>query len=139
MRDLFIKYFGRILAILGCTTLVTACYGVPYAHYHVSGHIVDSETDQPIKDIKVRAVPSYEGTDEYPFDMSTTTDSLGYFELYGAGDIEPPVYIIECNDVDGELNGSYEPVIEEIPYEESYDIVIRMTPEHKKHRSCLTK
>ena len=27
--NLFIKYFGRLLALLGCTTMVTACYGIP--------------------------------------------------------------------------------------------------------------
>ena len=60
---------------------------------------MDSETEKPIQDIKVRAVPSG--------------------------------FIIECTDVDGELNGSYESVIEEIPYDEFHDLIINMTPKRK--------
>lgn len=112
MNNFIIKHFGRILAILGCSTLVTACYGVPYDEYdphaRVSGRVVDSETDQPIQDIKVRAVPANES-----FDPSTTE------------------YIIECTDIDGEMNGSYEPVTKKIAYDESLDIVIKMTPKRQ--------
>ena len=61
MRNFIIKYFGRLLAIIGCSTMVTACYGVPYDEYipreGISGRVVDSETGEPIKGIKVRAVP----------------------------------------------------------------------------------
>lgn len=100
------------MAILGCSTLVTACYGVPYDEYdphaRVSGRVVDSETDQPIQDIKVRAVPANES-----FDSS------------------PTGYVIECADVDGEMNGSYESVTKEISYDESHDILIKMTPKRQ--------
>lgn len=131
MTDFIIKHFGRILAILGCSTLVTACYGVPYDEYdphaRVSGHVVDSETDEPIQDIKVRAVPANESFDSYPYDF---TDSDGYFNI---GDFHPSPtgYMIECTDIDGELNGSYESLIQEISYDESHDIVIKMTPKRQ--------
>ena len=134
MKDFIIKYFGRVLAIMGCSTLVTACYGVPYEEYDphagISGRIVDSETEQPIKDIKVRAVPADESLESYPYDSSQSTDSDGYFNI-GDFDPSPTGYIIECTDVDGELNGSYESLIKEIPYDESHDIIIKMTPKQQ--------
>ena len=134
MKDFIVKHFGRILAILGCSTLVTACYGVPYDEYvpnaRVSGRVVDSETDQPIQDIKVRAVPANESFDSYPYDSSQSTDSGGYFNI-GTFDSSPTGYVIECADVDGEMNGSYESVTKKIAYDESLDIVIKMTPKHQ--------
>lgn len=132
MKDFIVKYFGRIMAVLGCSTLVTACYGVPYdeydTRYNVSGRVVDSETDQPIKDIQVRVVPKEESQESSPYDSSNSTDSAGCFNIVSYIDTTPSGYIIECTDVDGDLNGSYESVTEEIPYYESHDIVIKMTP-----------
>ena len=130
MKELLAKCFGRILAILGCTTMVTACYGVPYKPY-VSGRVLDSETEQPIKDIKVRAVPSSESPEAYPYDSACSTNSEGFFNILGVVESPPSGFIIECTDVDGDLNGSYESVIEEIPYDESHDILIKMTPKRQ--------
>ena len=135
MKGLLTQYFGRILAILGCTTLVTACYGVPYKPYDpdfsVSGRVIDSETEQPIKDIKVRAVPSGETLKSYQYDSAMSTDSEGFFNILGVVESPPVGFIIECTDVDGDLNGSYESFIEEIPYDESHDLVIKMTPKRQ--------
>lgn len=135
MKDFIVKHFGRILALLGCSTLVTACYGVPYNPYDpdfsVSGRVLDSETDQPIKDIKVWAVPSGETLESYPYDSASSTDSEGFFNIFGVVESPRSGFIIECTDVDGDLNGSYESVIEEIPYDESHDIIIKMTPKQK--------
>ena len=87
MRDFIAKHFGRILAVLGCSTLVTACYGVPYNPYDpdfsVNGRVLDSETDQPIKDIKVRAVPSSKDLESYGYDSAMSTDSEGFFNILG--------------------------------------------------------
>ena len=55
MREFIIKYFGRIMALLGCTTMVTACYGIPVdpeTHW-VEGLVKDAETGKPIKGIKM--------------------------------------------------------------------------------------
>ena len=52
-------------------------------------------------------------------------------EHYGIPLVEKCMHRLECTDVDGELNGSYESVIEEIPYDESHDLIIRMTPKQK--------
>ena len=135
MRDFIAKHFGRILAVLGCSTLVTACYGVPYNPYDpdfsVNARVLDSETDQPIKDIKVRAVPSSKDLESYGYDSAMSTDSEGFFNILGVVESPPSGFIIECTDVDGELNGSYESVIEEIPYDESHDILIKMTPKRQ--------
>ena len=135
MRDFIVKHFGRILAVLGCSTLVTACYGVPYDEYNpdfnVSGRVVDSETEKPIQDIKVRAVPSSESPESYPYDSACSTNSEGFFNILGPLETPSSGFIIECTDVDGELNGSYESVIEEVPYVESHDIIIKMTPKRQ--------
>lgn len=131
MKELLTKYFGRILAIFGCTTLVTACYGVPYSAFSVTGRVVDSETDQPIKDIEVRAVPSNEDLESYPYDCTSSTDSGGTFEIIDFLDNASHGYTIKCTDVDGDLNGSYESVIQEVSSNEANGIVIRMTPKHQ--------
>ena len=57
-------------------------------------------------------------------------DLDGYFNI---GDFDPSTteYIIECTDIDGEMNGSYESVTKEIAYDESLDIVIKMTPKRQ--------
>lgn len=131
MKDFIFKYFGRILAILGCSTLVTACYGVPYSKYELSGRVVDADTDQPLKDIKVRVTPCEGNYKKYPYDSSVSTDSDGSFELSFVEEDSPYGYIVECQDIDGDSNGSYKSVTKEIPYEQSYDVVIEMTPEHR--------
>ena len=135
MREFFIKYFGRILAIFGCSTVVTACYGTPYSEYgtpfNVKGRVVDAETEQPIKDIKVRIRTVQVNSDSYPYSSSMSTLSDGSFILTGILEMQPSAYTVECIDVDGDLNGSYKSVIKEISYEQSHEIVIKMTPEDK--------
>lgn len=77
MRELFIKYFGRILAILGCSTVVTACYGVPTASYVFKGKVVDAETGNPIKGILVSVGPGYgQGTSQENGSYETSSGSF---------------------------------------------------------------
>ena len=71
MRELFIKYFGRI-------------YGVMEAPYEVKGSVYE----------------------------------------------EPDAFLIQCTDVDGEQNGSFEMIREVIPMEKSQDFVVKMTPKN---------
>jgi hypothetical protein len=54
MRDFFLRNFGRLFAVLGCSTLVTACYGVPYDNFHasVSGSVLDADSADPIEGSK---------------------------------------------------------------------------------------
>ena len=136
MRNFLIKYFGRLLAIIGCSTMVTACYGVPYDEYipreGISGRVVDSETGEPIKGIKVRAVPSTESFGTTPYDSSVLTDEVGHFVITFDIDSCPPGYTIKCTDVDGDLNGSYKEVITKFSYEgDTFDLVIKMTPKQQ--------
>ena len=136
MRNFIIKYFGRLLAIIGCSTMVTACYGVPYDEYipreGISGRVVDSETGEPIKGIKVRAVPSTESFGTTPYDSSVLTDEVGHFFITFDIDSCPPGYTIKCTDVDGDLNGSYKEVITKFTYEgDTFDLVIKMTPKQQ--------
>ena len=127
MKGLFTKYFGRLLAVLGCTTMVTACYGVPYNDFCVQGKVVDSETEEPIQDIQITVAPQ-DGT---PL-PSTSTNSHGIFVVYNFVDIPPSGYTIECTDIDGALNGSYEDVVEEFTSTNGdvYDVIIKMTPKN---------
>ena len=136
MRNFIIKYFGRLLAIIGCSTMVTACYGVPYDEYipreGISGRVVDSETGEPIKGIKVRAVPSTESFGTTPYDSSVLTDEVGHFVITFDIDSCPPGHTIKCTDVDGDLNGSYKEVITKFSYEgDTFDLVIKMTPKQE--------
>lgn len=135
MRELFIKYFGRILAVLGCSTVVTACYGVPADPFYVKGKVTDAETDMPIEGIQVRvtSAQSNGGTSgvstafpsgECSGDLFTSDDGRFSTTLYDYG--APDVFIIECKDVDGDMNGSYMPATTVIPFDESEKAVIKL-------------
>lgn len=119
MREFIIKYFGRILAILGCSTVVTACYGVPFDIYSVKGRVIDAETEEPIKGIKVQV------RSDRLCDYGET-DADGSFHV-GFYETAAPVSL-ECVDVDGPLNGSYESFNETIISEDNQYYVIRMVP-----------
>ena len=127
MKELFTKYFGRLLAVLGCTTMVTACYGVPYNGFRVQGKVVDAQTEEPIQDIQITVAPQ-DGT---PL-PSTSTNSNGIFVVYSYFDIPPSGYTIECTDIDGELNGSYEDAVKEVTstYGDARNVIIKMTPKN---------
>lgn len=114
MRDLFIRCFGRVMAILGCSTLVTACYGVPPTPYSVSGHVKDAETGAPVEGILVKVTErhidgNFDSDPLYHVGTSnwTHTDADGAFSVrfheYGSADD----VIIEWQDVDGPENGHY--------------------------------
>lgn len=135
MRELFIKCFGRLLAILGCSTLVTACYGVPPMPYTVSGHVTDGDTGEPVEGILVRVSERYfSGCDgeEPQYGIGETrsvkTSKEGEFDLkfheYGSQDV-----IVEWQDVDGPENKEYQSGTMIVPIDESENITIAMTPE----------
>ena len=140
MRELFIKYFGRILAVLGCSTMVTACYGIPDTPYEIKGRVVDAENGRPIGNIKVSAVAGsgygttdgvgsiYENDASYP--QSAYTSANGEFDLTLYEHFGPHAFLVECTDVDGAENGLYEPVKEVVPIEKSQGFVVRMTPKN---------
>lgn len=120
MKNLILKYFSRLLAVLGCSTLVTACYGTPYDDFHgtVAGTVLDAETGEPVKGISVRVTAGYRshGIENTVQSLVPTgepiefiTDSKGHFEDYIYSYREPDGIMFECIDIDGEANGSYFP------------------------------
>lgn len=120
MKDFILKYLSRLLAVIGCGTLVTACYGVPYEQFSakVSCKVVDAESGAPIKGIQVRMTTGYRpsGGDNpvqgmAPIDdpVNAYTDADGKVEEYITSCSEPDCLMIECLDIDGADNGSYAP------------------------------
>lgn len=120
MKDFILKYLSRLLAVIGCGTLVTACYGVPYEQFSakVSCKVVDAESGAPIKGIQVRMTTGYRpsGGDNpvqgmAPIDdpVNAYTDADGKVEEYITSFSEPDCLMIECLDIDGADNGSYAP------------------------------
>ena len=137
MRNFFLKYFSRFLAVLGCSTLVTACYGVPYDDFHaaVSGTVLDAETGEPIRGISVRMTPgSRTLSNGNPVQSlspcGSTREELtsvnGAFDGYVSGYGEPDGILVECMDIDGEANGSYLPKSQIVSLSEADDIEITM-------------
>ncbi len=128
MREFLVKTFARLFAVLGCSTLVTACYGVPYESFDakVSGRVTDSQTGQPIKGVLVRmtvgsrvqmgdnAVQSLSPLAS-PEDAHTDADGRFYKEIEVLG--APDGVLLECFDVDGQANGSYVPDAKVYPME----------------------
>lgn len=125
MRELFLKYFSRILAVLGCTTLVTACYGIPYDEFSakVSGDVTDAVTGEPIKGVKVKVtVGNLSGNStgdvkgihvtDYSSPVEITTDARGRYSVHVYSHMDCNGVMVECTDVDGAENGSYRPASE---------------------------
>lgn len=121
MRELFIKYFGRILAILGCSTVVTACYAAPPMPYQskLEGRVLDAETGEPLNGISINVDHGY---------AQKATAEDGSFSVWCDRDDQQESFVIECTDVDGSVNGLYESVSETITVEESQDFIIEMSP-----------
>lgn len=121
MRSFLIKYFGRILAILGCSTLVTACYAAPPMPYQakLNGRVLDAETGEPIKDIKVSVERGY---------AQKVTAEDGSFSVWCDREDQKESFVVECSDVDGSVNGLYESARKIITEDGSQDFVVEMTP-----------
>ena len=134
MRELFIKYFGRLLAVLGCSTLVTACYGVPMMDYQVMGAVKNAETGEPVEGILVKAfmrdIHGYDGDQpQYSLVTSQTTESVsgGSFRMFFTVDYYPHDFLIEWQDVDGPENGEYASGTLTVLPEDSENININLT------------
>ena len=106
---------GALLAVLGFSAVFTSCmkygmpleYGMPSADYFIDGNIVSEETNEPIKDLKVRWIGQINGG--HPIDSVLTNDS-GSFEFVRYGDLLTD-YAIEIKDIDDELNGEFNDTI----------------------------
>ena len=141
MREFFIKYFGRILALLGCTTMVTACYGIPVdpeTHW-IEGLVKDAETGKPIKGIKVTLTPASDNgsttgvqhiyVNESSREFYTSEDGKIAQEITIYPYTETELFCLKCEDVDGAENGSYAPHERLISTMEAGDFVVEMNPE----------
>lgn len=141
MRGLFIKYFGRFLALLGCSTMVAACYGVPMdmETNWVKGLVKDAETGKPIKGIRVAITPGVssgsttgvQGIETIGEGVVEYTTPEGLFEASVSSYRTPDAFHVRCVDTDGELNGSYQAAAEFIILEKAEGFEIEMVPSDK--------
>lgn len=140
MREFIIRTLPRLFAVLGCSTLVTACYGTPYDYYHadISGRVLDSETAEPVKGINVKMTLGYRSQTGdnsvqslVPVDSprSSMTDVNGKFSEVISTDMEPDGVLIECYDIDGPQNGTYLPNAKVYSLEEAASVEIRLEKE----------
>ena len=117
MKELFLKYFGRLLAIIGCSTVVTACYGTPFEVYSAKGRVIDAETEEPIMGIKVQITP------EGGYGI---TEANGSFEVRFTEN--SPSFYLKCHDIDGTENGSYESTKESLSPQDNQYYLVKMNP-----------
>ena len=106
MKRIQIKWFktynAMVYAILGALGFTTssctyADYGTPSADYIVLGKVTDSQNNQPIKDILVKA--SWK---------AVSTNAEGKYEIVINDERTGSQIIpIQFRDIDGDLNGSY--------------------------------
>jgi len=101
------KICGVLLAVLGFSA-VTSCvpveYGTPSADYFLDGNIVSEETNEPIKNLKVRwNAKEYH---KYPIDSVHTNESGG-FSFYRLGQFPIREYSLDIQDIDGEENDAF--------------------------------
>lgn len=139
MKEFILKTFARLFAVLGCSTLVTACYGVPYDYFDakVTGRVTDAQTGQPVKGVMVKMTAgsrsqmgdnAVQSLSPLSSTVVTYTDADGRFDedldVYGV----PDGVLVECFDVDGEVNGSYLPEAKVYPIEEEgqIEVVVEM-------------
>src|SRR5208283_4387080 len=71
-------------------------YGTPNAKFIVKGEVESSQTDQPIKNIRVIMQRD-----------SVLTDSTGHYQVDSYGFPVLRTFSIKFHDIDGNLNGEY--------------------------------
>ncbi|MDD4500573.1 MAG: radical SAM-associated putative lipoprotein [Bacteroidales bacterium] len=103
MKIKILKTFNILIAgLLAILGFATACvpaaeYGTPSAKFIVNGNVKSSETDQPIKNIRV----SMQGDTTY-------TDANGAYQVIDEwGFPTDQTYNIEFQDIDGNANGVF--------------------------------
>ena len=98
------KICGALLAVLGFSVAVTSCmeYGTPSADYFLDGNIFSEQTNEPIKNLKVRWVQR-----ENLYTDSIYTNEGGRFSFIGRRYFPIYEYSLEIQDIDGEDNGEF--------------------------------
>jgi len=104
------KICGALLAILGFSAVVNSCstaeYGTPSADFFLDGNIVSEETNEPIKNLKVRWSEKSHQDNKYPIDSVHTNESGG-FSFYRLGQFPMREYSLDIQDIDGNDNGAF--------------------------------
>ena len=116
MKDLFLRicrwllpFFG-VSAIISCDNVIIGAdmygcppaeYGTPTMDFRVSGKVVDSKTDKPVKGIAVSCDDDWEDPT-----VVTSDDGEFVYESYGFPDDK---IVLKFTDSDGYLNGLYMP------------------------------
>ena len=109
MKKSLIKSFDKIIVILlamlgaftGCNKSVyePEMYGTPYADYDLKGIVIDKETSNPIKNIRVVHQTYYD---------TTYTDAEGKYAFIYHGNVVNTFHL-KIEDIDGEENdGDFE-------------------------------
>ncbi len=100
----FLKSYNAIICvILAILGFASSCdspkeYGTPSADFIINGKVTDSETNQPIENIRV--IANYD---------SVYTNGNGSYRIVKRGYFtQDETFAITFQDVDGELNGSYQ-------------------------------
>lgn len=109
MKNLFVKTYNKVLVVLlGFLGFVAGCirteYGSPvdeyccdpFADFILSGYVKSNETNQPIENIKITMD-----------NVSTFSDSVGYYSLLTQGDPVNQNFDVKFEDVDGAENGNF--------------------------------
>lgn len=105
-----------ILTILGfsCTEDQPDEYGMPHADFKINGTVVDEVTLERIENIQV-IMQHPEMIDIHADTCST--DGNGMYEVKLNGLPDDRTFIFKCIDVDGAVNGNYEPLDTSVTFE----------------------
>lgn len=103
LLNLFTSTILGILFSSSCQMNAVA-YGMPHADYKVSGTIVSSDHNLPIKNLLVAIKDTFE---PYGIHDSTKTDSLGKFSLEYSGPPWDSTFDLNVIDVDSTENGTF--------------------------------
>ena len=105
-----------LLAVFGFSAVATSCvkygmpteYGMPHADFFLDGKIVSEETNEPIRNLKVRWNNKnyYYNENGLPID-SVFTNENGDFSFNRLSEFAMREYSIDIQDVDGGENGAF--------------------------------
>jgi putative lipoprotein (rSAM/lipoprotein system) len=105
MSSLLISTILGIIFGSGCvkTEDISAAYGPRSADYKVSGTVVSSDQNLPIKGLEI----TLRDTRIELFHYSTRTDSLGKYSFESSGPFEGDAWELNVKDIDSTENGSF--------------------------------
>jgi len=131
MRKRIFKFYSKILSFALILLGFTSCddsdegqdplvceYGVPSALYKVKGSILSKETQEPVKNIRAVLVETRQGKEDGYYGDTIFTDDSGKFNLeLRTFPLDKVEFNLKIDDIDGELNGSFESKIEGVIFD----------------------